>query len=94
MVEKNVNTKQLIRETLFSLSSQMNKEKINIATIIKACGISRTLFYYYYSDMFDLLKDILSTNMEKVMQDCLKIEDGYKSCQYYIMCCTGYFPLM
>lgn len=51
MPEKNENTKQLIKDTLYELSNEMNIEKINVASLVKACGISRTIFYYYYSDI-------------------------------------------
>lgn len=94
MKKEHVNVKEKIRNTLLELSSEMSIEKINVATLVKRCEISRTLFYYYYEDMYALLEDILSTDMEKVMNDCIKISDPYESVSYFVYCCTGHFTML
>ena len=86
--------KTKIKAALYSLAERMSIEKINVAMLIRECGISRTLFYYYYWDMFDLLEDVLSTDMEKIIEGCIGIEDPYASVEYYVLCCSGHFPML
>ena len=43
--------------------------------------------------MYVLLEDILSTDMEQLMADCIRIEDPYESVSYYVYCCSGQFVL-
>ncbi len=94
MQKNNQNAKAEIKAAMYSLASQMSIEKINVSMVIRECGISRTLFYYYYQDMFDLLEDVLSTDMDKIIQGCIAIEDPYASVEYFVLCCSGHFPML
>lgn len=94
MQTENQNTKNKIKTAMYSLAEKMSIEKINVAMLIRECGISRTLFYYYYQDMFALLEDVLSTDMEKIIEGCIGIEDPYASVEYYVLCCSGHFPML
>lgn len=94
MTEKNENTREQIKECLARLSGKMNIEKINIATIVKECGISRTLFYYYYEDMYALIEDLLSDDIEKAISESMRMDDALASIQHYIEKCQGYFPII
>lgn len=84
MNDNHNNVKHQIKKTVFELISEMNVEKINVAMITKKCGISRTLFYYYYEDIYALLEDILSIEIENVMQECIHIENPQDAIFHYI----------
>lgn len=78
------NVKENIKSTLLELSSRVDIEKINVSMLVKACGISRTLFYYYYQDIFAVLEDILSTQIGKLITECIKIEDPKESIRHFV----------
>ena len=78
MPTENQDMKAKIKAAMYSLAERMSIEKINVAMVIRECGISRTLFYYY-QDMFALLEDALSMDMEKIIEGCIGIKDPYAS---------------
>lgn len=86
--------KEKICATLLQLSSQISIEKINVSMLVRECGISRTLFYYYYQDIYDVLQDILCQGMEKVIGECLSITDPERSVCRFVELSIQQFPLM
>ncbi|MBR6784802.1 MAG: TetR family transcriptional regulator, partial [Clostridia bacterium] len=50
-------TKKLISSTFVELLSTKPFDRITIKDIVDACGINRNTFYYYYSDIYDLLEE-------------------------------------
>ncbi len=61
-------TKELIYETFVELLSQKPFDKITVKDIVEACDINRNTFYYYYSDIYDLLEEIFKKQLS-VMVD-------------------------
>ena len=53
-----------------------------MSRLVKASDISRTLFYYYYQDIFDVLEDAFSSGMSQVIDECFEIENPKDSISY------------
>ena len=50
-------TKKMIRSVFIELLNERPLNKITVKDIALACGINRNTFYYYYSDMYELLSE-------------------------------------
>lgn len=61
------NTKTALRQALKDRMKEKPLEKIRIKELTEACGINRQSFYYYYADIYDLIKDILETDIEQAV---------------------------
>ena len=59
--------KKLILDTFVELLSKKPFDKITVKDIVEACGINRNTFYYYYSDIYDLLEEIFSKELQKIV---------------------------
>lgn len=60
-------TKKLISETFVELLSNKPFDRITIKDIVDACGINRNTFYYYYSDIYDLLEEIFKKELNEIV---------------------------
>ena len=49
-------TRRAISEALKALMLQKPLDKITIGEIMDACGMRRQHFYYYFTDIYDLLR--------------------------------------
>lgn len=56
-------TKTVISETFLELLRQKPFDKITIKDIVESCNINRNTFYYYYSDIYDLLEEIFKKEL-------------------------------
>ncbi len=61
-------TKKQILDTFIDLLSQKPFDKITVKDIVEACEINRNTFYYYYSDIYDLLEEIFSKELKKIVE--------------------------
>lgn len=61
-------TKELIYETFVELLSQKPFDKITVKDIVEACDINRNTFYYYYSDIYDLLEEIFKNQLNIIVE--------------------------
>lgn len=59
-------TKQAIIDCTLSLAEQKSLKKITVNDIVKACGITRNTFYYYFHDIYDVLDQCLSEELNKL----------------------------
>ena len=57
------NTKELISIAFLKLLNEKPFDKITIKDIVVECNINRNTFYYYYSDVYDLLEEIFKKEM-------------------------------
>ena len=64
-------TKKLISSTFVELLSAKPFDRITIKDIVDACGINRNTFYYYYSDIYDLLEEIFANEL-KLLVDSIQ----------------------
>ena len=53
-------TQQAIVETTMRLVEQKTVKKITVRDIVEACGITRNTFYYYFHDIYEVLRRVLS----------------------------------
>lgn len=60
-------TKNLIREKLIECLDQKPITQISVKEISEACEISRNTFYYYYQDIYAVLSDIFSIELNRVI---------------------------
>lgn len=61
-------TKRLIYETFIDLLSNKPFDKITVRDIVDACDINRNTFYYYYSDIYDLLEEIFTKELNELVE--------------------------
>ena len=68
MVVVQKDTKKLISSTFVELLSTKPFDRITIKDIVDACGINRNTFYYYYSDIYDLLEEIFKKELNEIVE--------------------------
>ena len=56
-------TKRAIMLSLLKLLKQKSVDKVTVKDICDECEINRNTFYYYYKDIYDLLEDVVSTDV-------------------------------
>lgn len=62
-------TKNAIADSLIKLMEIKPLPKITISNITEECGINRMTFYYYFQDIYDLLRWIISSEIDKIVKD-------------------------
>lgn len=60
-------TKTAIKETFLDLLRAKPFDKITIRDIVETCGINRNTFYYYYSDIYDLLEEVFKKELTELL---------------------------
>ncbi len=61
-------TKKMIYHTFIDLLSTKPFDKITVRDIVEACDINRNTFYYYYSDIYDLLEEIFTKKINEMLE--------------------------
>ena len=61
-------TKKLIFDTFLGLLNQKPFDKITVKDIVETCDINRNTFYYYYSDIYDLLEEVFTNEFDELME--------------------------
>lgn len=61
-------TKELISSAFIKLVEEKPFDKITIKDIVTECNINRNTFYYYYSDVYDLLEEIFKKEMYFIVE--------------------------
>ena len=61
-------TKKLIFDTFIELLNQKPFDKITVKDIVETCDINRNTFYYYYSDIYDLLEEVFTNEFDELME--------------------------
>lgn len=59
-------TKKAIIKYTIDLAEQKPLKKLTVNDIVKACGITRNTFYYYFHDMYDVLDQALTEQVMKL----------------------------
>ncbi|MEG0327943.1 MAG: TetR/AcrR family transcriptional regulator C-terminal domain-containing protein [Erysipelothrix sp.] len=73
-------TKQLIHDAFIKMLNERPLKKITVKDLALACDINRNAFYYYYSDIYELLSEIFQTELERVIEeynDTLSWEESF-----------------
>lgn len=59
-------TKDVIFRTFLDLLREKPFDKITIRNIVETANINRNTFYYYYSDIYELLEEIFTMEMKEL----------------------------
>lgn len=62
-------TQKFIMSTFMQLLESESLDKITVRDIVEECEINRNTFYYHYSDIYDLLDDVIRVETEKFMSE-------------------------
>ena len=62
-------THKFIMSTFMQLLESESLDKITVRDIVEECEINRNTFYYHYSDIYDLLDDVVRVETEKFMSE-------------------------
>ena len=54
-------TKKRIMEGFLELLEQRPLDKISVVDVAEHCGINRNTFYYYYCDIYALIRELMET---------------------------------
>ena len=71
-------TKRAIRQSLLKLLQKKEIAKISVKDICDLCEITRNTFYYYYSDIYQVLKELLTTETDNVIMEELEYDNFYE----------------
>ncbi len=61
------NTKDVIFRTFLDLLREKPFDKITIRNIVETAEINRNTFYYYYSDIYELLEEMFTMEMNELI---------------------------
>ncbi|MDY2986013.1 MAG: TetR-like C-terminal domain-containing protein [Peptoniphilus sp.] len=81
-------TKELIRDVFWELAGKNTLKDVTVSEIAKICEINRNTFYYYYEDIYDLMREILDEELEKVdiqFNETLSWEDSFLVASEFIL---------
>ena len=71
-------TRQAIMYSLLKLLQEKSIDKITVKDICELCEINRNTFYYYYSDIYQVLEELLKFETGKSLKEDQKYESFYK----------------
>lgn len=60
-------TKEMIFKTFLEILKTKPFDKITVRDIVEACNINRNTFYYYYSDIYELLEEIFKMEFSEMV---------------------------
>ena len=73
-------TKQAIMKCLMDMLKTQSVEKITVKDICETCEINRNTFYYYFSDIYDVLDSVFAEETKTLLEleDNLTFYETYK----------------
>lgn len=71
-------TRQAIMYSLLKLLQEKSIDKITVKDICELCEINRNTFYYYYSDIYQVIEELLRFETEKSLKEDQKYESFYE----------------
>lgn len=60
-------TKQALIASFMNIAAKKPIEKITVRDITEDCGLNRNTFYYYFSDVYRLIEEMLTLETEKAI---------------------------
>lgn len=66
--------------------------KLTVKDIVEECGITRQAFYYHFADIPDLLKWILESGSDRLIQDLREQGDSENGLRYFLMLAVNIYP--
>ncbi len=87
-----------IRENLKNVFQELvdttEIDKITVSMLVRKCGISRTLFYYYYEDLSALIRDVLYDEARRISEEAEKMSNPYDAVKCFVSNAAAEFPVM
>ena len=68
--EMSLKTKRRLGEALKKRMEKTDFRKITVSDLLKDCDITRSTFYYYFKDIYDLLEWTLDTEALELLNKC------------------------
>lgn len=62
-------TKKRIFDAFLQLLNKKPFDKITIKDIVETCDVNRNTFYYYYSDIYDLLEEVFTNEFNELLEN-------------------------
>lgn len=62
-------TRQAIEAAFLKLLDEKPLNKISVRDIVEECGINRNSFYYHFQDIPSLLGEIITSNVNRLIED-------------------------
>ena len=62
-------TRKAIKETFITLLDERPLSSITVKDIVETCGINRNSFYYHFSDLPDLIEEIIEEEAERIIAE-------------------------
>lgn len=72
-INKSEKTKIKIINTYLDLMADKKWDRITVKELCEKCSITRSTFYQYYSDIYDLMDDLETTLLEELVQHYNKV---------------------
>ena len=73
-------TRQAIMYSMLKLLQEKSIDKITVKDICEMCEINRNTFYYYYSDIYQVLEELLRTETGKSLKEQQENHSFYEDC--------------
>lgn len=61
-------TKQAIMDSFLRIAAKKTIKKITVRDVVEDCQVNRNTFYYYFSDIYALLEELLVTETERAIR--------------------------
>ena len=71
-------TQQAIMHCMLNLLQEKSIDKITVKDICEICEINRNTFYYYYSDIYQVLEELLRTETQKTLKEKQEKDSFYE----------------
>jgi len=71
-------TQQMIMQSLLKMLRDKSIDKITVKDICEMCEINRNTFYYYFSDIYQVLEALMSDETNKSLRDEIKCDSFYE----------------
>lgn len=62
-------TKQAIMDAFKEMVNERPLDKITVTDLVKACGINRNTFYYYFHDIYALASAVLEQGLSRICSE-------------------------
>ena len=71
-------TRQAIMYSMLKLLQEKSIDKITVKDICELCEINRNTFYYYYSDIYQVIEELLRFETDKSLKEDQKYESFHE----------------
>ena len=73
-------TKQAIMDSFLKIAAKKPISKITVRDVVEDCQVNRNTFYYYFSDIYALLEELLVSETERAIrksQETATLAEGF-----------------